>query len=176
MKKQCLSPLLFLAATLAAVLAGFPVCCVAANLRSASASSEDATTIADTDLVGTRAYLVVQVEGFGMEDLARISPKKRSILDCAFHKSFDEIHGDRDGLYLSGQQIVATDEEAPEDTTDVELDKHKYVYRPRKFPSKPRPKPRYPPPRPPPRQYPIEKKWNIYWYIDSSGRCNLCKF
>jgi hypothetical protein len=180
MNKLCLSPLLFLAV----FLVGSPVCCMAANLRASSTSSKDAITVSDNDLVGVSSYLVVEVEGYGMDDLEKISPKKQSIIDCAFHKAFDKVHGDHDGLYLSGQQIVATDKAANDDDTPGvgvgdtvgAVDLRKYVYRPRKFPSKSRPRPVNPPPKPPPRQYPIKEKWHIYWHIDSSGRCNMCKF
>jgi len=138
-------------------------------------------TISNSDLVGINAYLVVQVDGYGMDDLARITPQKQSIIDCAFHKAFDEVHGDHDGLYLSGQQIVATEkveEDTERDVDDtmegVEFRKRKYVYRPRKFPPKSRERQSYPPAKPKPGQHPIEEKYNIYWRLDTSGRCNMC--
>jgi hypothetical protein len=180
-----LSPLLFLAI----FLVGSPVGCMAANLRakrSRSSSSKDAVIVNDNDVVSASSYLVFEIEGYDMDDLENISPKKQAIIDCAFHKAFDQVHGDHDGLYMSGQQIVATDKAVEDDTPGVDGDNtvgevdlrriRPYVYRPRKFPSKSRPRPTYPPPRPPPRQHPIKEKWHIYWHFDMSGMCNMCKF
>ena len=190
MNHSSLSPLLFLVTLLAVVCIGFPMGCMASNLRASStSSSEDAIAVSDSDLVGTSSFVVVQLNGYGLDDLVKISPKKHAILDCAFRQAFDEVHGDRDGLYLSGQQIVATDAEmndTDEEVSDtdtgvddtlkgVELRHVPYVYRPRKFSRKMRPRPPYPPPKPPPRQYPIERPWNLYWFYDNSGRCNMCK-
>ncbi len=161
---------------------------MAANLRANSdTSSNDRIEVSDADLVGTSGYLVIQLEGYGMEDLAEISPNQHAILDCAFHRAFDEIHGDHDGLYLSGQQIVAADEEMDDDDDDDGVDdviydvelrkKRKYVYRPRNWKGKNKnPTIKIPPPKPPPRQNPIKRKWDIYWHIDTSGRCNMCKY
>ena len=186
MNNLCLSPLLLLASLLVAVFIGSPIFCMAANLRANSvSSSNDAIEVSDSDLVGTSGFLVVQLEGYGMEDLTNLTPKQHAVLDCAFHQAFDEVHGDHDGLYLSGQQIVATNEELEDDDSEVddEIDgvelrkKRKYVYRPRDPVKKRKPVPiEYPPPKPPKRQYELPKIWNIYWHIDTSGRCNLCKY
>lgn len=168
----------------AAILVGSPVRCMAANLRASSSfsSSEESITVTDSDLVGISSYLVVQVKGYEMSNLEKISPEKQAVIDCAFHKAFDEVHGDRDGLYLSGQQIVATDRAEDDDDTDtgvddtmegVGLDNYRRR-RPRIFPDKPRTKPEYPPPKPPRGQYEIEEVWNIYWHMEMSGRCNMC--
>ena len=176
MNKICL--LWFFA--LVAFLAGHTSLCSATNLRAKSSSSKDATTVADSDLVGTSAYLVLQIDGYGLEDLEELSLAKQAILDCALHKAFDKVHGDRDGLYMSGQQILATDEE--NDTFEVaETSSESGVVlkrpsRPRKFPSKPRPRPRYPPPRLPPRKYSNNQKWNMYSHLDTSGYCSMCKY
>lgn len=203
MNRLCLSPLPFLVTLLWVVFIGSPVFCVAANLRASSVSfpSEDTITVSDSDLVGTRSFLAIELEGYEMKNLSQMSPKERAILDCAFREAFDEVHGDRDGLYLSGQQIVASDEatSAEDDDEDdeddhnetgmidaptqaprpvVELRHRPYVRRPRVFKKKARERPAYPPPKPPPRQKQNEPKveWNIYWYADMSGRCNMCKY
>lgn len=180
----CLSPLLTLVSLLVGTFIGSPVFCVAASLRANSAAtSNDVIEVTNTDLVGTSGFLVLQLEGYGIDDLTEMSPKQHAILDCAFHHAFDEIHGDHDGLYLSGQQIIAIDEEidnpdAEDDDAieDIELRRRrKYVHRPRNWKGKRKNVPiPYPPPKPPPRQFPIPKKWDIYMYIDSSGRCNMC--
>jgi len=174
-------------------LVGFPVSCTSANLRAGFSGSvaEENTIIPDSDLVDVSSFLVVQVDGYDMHDLRRISPKKQAIIECAFHEAFNEVHGDRDGLYLSGQQIVATDrsdegEGEDEDDEDdyvggndslaegIAFKTRKYVHRPRKFPPKDRDKPENPPPKPPKTKHTWEDKWDIYLHVQVSGMCNMC--
>lgn len=200
MNQLCLSPILFFATLLLVIFIGSPVFCVAANLRASPVSfpSEDTITVSDADLVGARSFLVIDLEGYEMEDLSKMSPKEHAVLNCAFREAFDEVHGNRDGLYLSGQQIVASDEAKSDNDDDededsdagmidaptqaprpvVEFRHRPYVRRPRVFKKKSRPRPTFPPPKPPPRQKQNEPKveWNIYWWADMSGRCNMCKY
>eukprot|EP00536_Pseudo-nitzschia_multiseries_P007890 jgi/Psemu1/19005/gm1.19005_g len=141
-----LTPLLLFATSF---MANSSLNCMAANLRASAASlssSEDAITIPNDDLLSMRSYLVISIDGFGMEGLDDMSPEKQAVMECAFHEAFDEVHGDRDGIYLSGQQIVATDEveedDDPDNSARVEFidfnSREKYR---RRYPRYPRPRP-----------------------------------
>ncbi|VEU42896.1 unnamed protein product [Pseudo-nitzschia multistriata] len=151
----------------------------ASNIGSTSLSSE---TVRDEDLMSIRSYLVVGLDGYALDDLDGMTPEKQAVVECAFHTAFDEVHGDKDGIYLAGQEIVATDEDpgndadygdGPEDSkraSFIDWSKRRKYRRPRYIPVRPLTPP-------PPRRAPLYKrktKWATYWKVDGGGMCRLC--
>ena len=109
----------------------------------------------DDDIVTVSSFLVIDIVDVPMEDL---SLEDRADFNYAFQQAFDTIHGDRDGLYLSGEQIDGINN-VNASSSDSLTARRRRRRQPRWAPKKSR----------------YYNKWDIYLHVDMSGRCNMCR-
>ena len=163
--------------------------------------------INDNDIVAVSSFLVIEISGPHIQDdipLPRLmqdtdttststhattlagsslSYKDRANFQFLFQEAFDTIHGDTDGLYLSGERIdgfryYTDDDDDDTDNNDVgvasiaaasssnssSIDSSSFVQGKKKRKKKKnRRRPNYTGP-----------KWDIYLYADMSGMCKWC--
>ncbi|OEU14212.1 hypothetical protein FRACYDRAFT_240746 [Fragilariopsis cylindrus CCMP1102] len=109
------------------------------------------------EIVTVSSFLVIDIVDVPMDDL---SLEDRADFNYAFQQAFDTIHGDRDGLYLSGEQIDGINNvNAEESSSDIITARRRRRRQPRWAPKKSR----------------YYNKWDIYLHVDMSGRCNMCR-
>jgi hypothetical protein len=125
-----------------------------------SSSSQDID-----DIVTLSSFLMIEVVDVPMDDL---SFEDRADFNYAFQQAFDTIHGDHDGLYLSGEQIDGINNVTAEDisssSSSLSSSSSNIITARRR-------KPRWPKPK----KSKYYNNFDIYLHVDMSGRCRLCK-
>jgi hypothetical protein len=115
-----------------------------------SSSSQDID-----DILTLSSFVMIEVVDVPMDDL---SFEDRADFNYAFQQAFDTIHGDNDGLYLSGEQIDGINNVPAEDISSSSSN----IITGRRRPSRWKKSKYY-------------NKFDIYLHVDLSGKCRLCK-
>ena len=123
--------------------------------RDGDLSSSPASQQGNDEIVTVSSFLVIDIVDVPMDDL---SLEDRADFNYAFQQAFDTIHGDRDGLYLSGEQIDGINN-VNASSSDMITARRRRRRQPRWAPKKSR----------------YYNKWDIYLHMDMSGRCNMCR-
>ena len=124
----------------------------------------------DDDIVTVSSFLVIDIVDVPMEDL---SLEDRADFNYAFQQAFDTIHGDRDGLYLSGEQIDGINN--VNDAEDMSLSSSSSLLSSSSDSIITAQRRRRRQPRWAPKKSKYYNKWDIYLHVDMSGRCRMCR-